>query len=100
MSTELPPGFGPNDPTAPEQIENDYAPCGFKVCEYAPHGNPPTADPWIWIQFREPGLKVLRGGDSILRLECRDGVSIREVDRLAHEMDRLLIGITCAKSLT
>jgi len=100
MSSELPPGFGPNDPTAPEQVENDYAQCGFKVSEYAPHGNPPKAEPWIGVEIASPGLKILRAGESFLRFECRDGVSIGEVDRLASEMHRLLIGITCAKWLT
>lgn len=97
---ELPPGFGPNDRTAPDRAETDYAPCGFKLGEHHPHGNPPQADPWIMVQIDDPGLKVLRSGNAYLGFEFRDGVSIEDTSRLAREMDRLLVGVSCTKFIT
>lgn len=100
MSTELPPGFGPNDPTAYDRAETDYSPCGFAAREHVPHGTPPQADPWIMVETDSPGLKVLRAGDAFLGFECRDGVTLEEASRLAHEMHRLLVGIRCTKLIT
>jgi len=100
MSIDLPPGFGPNDPTAFDRAETDYSTCGFTVKEHAPRGTPPQADPWIMVETDSLGLKVLRAGDAFLGLECREGVTLEEASGLAHEMHRLLVGITCTKFIT
>jgi hypothetical protein len=100
MTTDgLPPGFGPNDPTASDRSESEYAACDFKITEHSPTPDG-TALPWILIQVDAPGLKVLRAGDAFLGLEFREGVTFEDAKRLAHEMDRLISGISCTKFVT
>lgn len=97
---EMPPGFGPNDSTAGDRAENEYARATFHVEENRPHADGTEAEPWISILLDEPGLKVLRPGDASLGLECRRGVTLAEATRLAEEMRRLLAGISYLKFIT
>lgn len=97
---QLPPGFGANDPTAHDRAETEVAPVGFKISEHTPAPGEADSTPWIWVQVEPPGLEALKSGDAFLGFEFRPGVSFEEGKRLAHEMDRLLLSITCTKFIT
>lgn len=96
---ELPPGFRPGDATAGDRAETDYTAATFSVKEHPPlPGEEPPA--WIMVEPNGPGLKVLRGGDAFLGLECREGVTLAEATKLASDLRRLVVGISCTKFVT
>ena len=98
--SEMPPGFGPNDPTARDRAETEHASATFATSEYPPAPGATESIPWIWIQVDNPGLKVLKGGDAFLGLTCREGVTFEEIEALTKQMRDLLEGITCTKFIT
>src|SRR5690349_20429430 len=55
--SEMPPGFGPNDPDAPDLAETEYTDASFDAKEHRPIGDPPVSYPWIMIDFQGEGLK-------------------------------------------
>lgn len=96
----MPPGFGPNDPTAPDRAVTEYADASFDTSEHAPPAEGEESHPWIWAVIEEPGLSLLKRGDAFLGLQCREGVSVPEVAALAREMRRLLCGVSCTRFVT
>lgn len=66
----------------------------FALTEY------PDGPPWIMLEPRRESLPVLRAGDAFLALTFHDHVTFEEAGRLVAEMQTMLSGVSCTKSLT
>ena len=92
---DLPPGFRPRDPTASDKAATEQSSVRFTVKEG------PRGEPKIMIEEQEePGLSILRPGDSALTLHCRHGTQLGEAKKLAAEMNRMVDVMTHTKSIT
>ena len=96
---DLPDGFRPDDPTAPDRAETYYVKAGFKLTEHNPT-HPPTAEPWIMVEMDSPGMVALTLPDGFLGLECRPGVTMEQASKLRQDLDRLVEGVLFTKWLT
>lgn len=97
---DMPDGFGPDDPPAPDQAETTkMVKVGFKLTENAP-SNPPTPEPWIMIELAEPGTVALGLPDGMLGLQFDPKASMEEASRLRQDLDRLVSHISFTPWLT
>lgn len=94
MSNELPPGFGPNDPTAHDRATTDSTRATFTIKEG------PQDEPWIVVEPHERGLPTLKFGDAFLGLVPRETSSFEEIRDLAHRLHDLLEGVSYTKFIT
>ena len=93
--TDLPEGFRPRDPTAGDRAISDQTDVSFTVKEG------PRGEPKIMIkECKEPGLGILRPGDSFLMLHCRAGIELGEAKKLAADMRRIIDVLTHTKFIT
>lgn len=59
-------------------VKTDHTKCTFTVKEYA------DGEPWIMVEFYEPGIPALR--DGFLSIRFRGRVPIKEAERIAGEL--------------
>lgn len=86
-SHDLPEGFRPDDPTAYDRARTDYTEITFTLKEG------PNGEPWYMVEEDEPGLPILRRGDSFLGLRLRDGVTYNEAQAFLSELRQMVKGI-------
>ncbi len=92
---DMPEGFRPDDPTAADQAESDFARFTFSAKEGRPVGT------WkIQLEPYDESLKVLRPGNAFLMLHLRDDVDQRTAQELAQQLSSLVHGISCTKFTT
>jgi hypothetical protein len=94
---EMPPGFGPDDPDAPDDADTEYANADFELKERRPSDDPAILPAWIMVTLPEPGLHRI---DGFLGLEFRKGVTAEHAERLAEDIGRLVEGISYTRWVT
>lgn len=91
---DLPEGFRPGDPTAHDRAVTEYTAVTFTLKE-GQGGVPRYA-----VEEDEPGIGILKHGDSFLTLKLRDGVTYDEARDFLTELRRMIVGISHTKFIT
>lgn len=95
----MPPGFGDDDPTAPERCENLYATVDIRAGEVRAGGESDTRAALVFEPTGE-GRGALLAGETAIRLVFRAGVPHAEASRLSRELHQYVEAITYQRFIT